>query len=325
MREIIVINYICSFFFHITGSDSFQVFSILFTAIFFEGFPFIILGSLISSIIHFYVTEEHIIRIIPSNRYFSIIISALTGLVFPLCECGIVSVIKRLMEKKVPIHVCITLLTSIPIVNPVVILTTFLAFPDRLDIVIIRATAGFTISVMIGIIASFIFSGKDTDQLLKKLPADRHQNCTHCRLEKRSAAGKQNRFFQIIDHAGHELYNIGRFFIAGAFLASLFRTFISEKHFLIFTENSLLPIITMIFLAYVLSVCSETDAFIARKFIGILPDSAIMGFMLVGPMIDLKNTILLLNLFKAKTAFIFVSIILLTCFLSVLFLNNFIM
>ncbi len=81
----------------------------------------------------------------------------------------------------------------------------------------------------------------------------------------------------------------------------------------------------MMVLAYLLSICSETDAFIARKFMGILPDSAIMGFLITGPMIDLKNTILLLNVFKPKTTFLFTALILGVCFLAVIFLYLFVM
>lgn len=51
--------------------------------------------------------------------------------------------------------------------------------------------------------------------------------------------------------------------------------------------------------AFVLSICSTSDAFIARNFINQFSVGSILGFLILGPMIDIKNLIMLLGNFKA--------------------------
>ena len=52
-------------------------------------------------------------------------------------------------------------------------------------------------------------------------------------------------------------------------------------------ENPLLAILAMALLAVILCVCSEADAFIAASFTQFSP-TAMLAFMVVGPMVDLK-------------------------------------
>jgi uncharacterized membrane protein YraQ (UPF0718 family) len=74
--------------------------------------------------------------------------------------------------------------------------------------------------------------------------------------------------------------------------------------------------IVMMGLAYVLSLCSEADAFIAASFKSLFPTASILAFLVYGPMIDLKNTIMLLSVFRAR--FVLVLLVLIT---SVVFIS----
>ncbi len=300
-------------------------FSILFVTIVFEGLPFIIIGSIISSIIHIYISDEIIMKLTPSRKLSGILIAALLGFILPICECAIVSVTKKLLEKKMPIYIAVTLLTAMPIVNPIVIMTTYFAFPERLDIVFIRLVTGFLLSVLIGFIVSIVYKGKTSVQFLRNSNVITKTDICLCKSCNHLHGNPLDGFYKVIDHAGYELYIIGRFFILGSFLATIFRTCIPESSLFIFMNNQILSILLMMSLAYLLSICSESDAFIARKFIGIFPDSAIMSFLILGPMIDIKNTIMLLNLFKLKFTIFLISIISITCFLSALFLDSFVL
>ena len=56
----------------------------------------------------------------------------------------------------------------------------------------------------------------------------------------------------------------------------------------------------MMGLAFVLSLCSSSDAVVARSMAGSLPVGAILGFLVFGPMMDIKNLILLSGGFSRK-------------------------
>ena len=98
----------------------------IFISMVLEALPFILIGALISSLIQVYISEDIVKRFLPKSSFFSIIIAALLGLVIPICECAIVPIVRSLMKKGVPIAVALVFMLSAPLVNPIVIASTFM-------------------------------------------------------------------------------------------------------------------------------------------------------------------------------------------------------
>src|SRR5262245_21108541 len=90
--------------------------------------PFIVLGALIAGILEELVPQRIIARLIPKNRVLAIAIGGWLGLLFPMCECGIITVMRRLLRKGVPLSTCVCYMLAGPIINIVVMLSTFVAF-----------------------------------------------------------------------------------------------------------------------------------------------------------------------------------------------------
>src|SRR5262245_59661569 len=90
--------------------------------------PFIILGAVSAGVLEELVPQQLIARLIPRSRFLAIALSSLLGLVFPMCECGIVPVMRRLLRKGLPLSCCIAYMLAGPIINGVVILSTWVAF-----------------------------------------------------------------------------------------------------------------------------------------------------------------------------------------------------
>jgi len=67
-------------------------------------------------------------------------------------------------------------------------------------------------------------------------------------------------------------------------------------------------------MAYVLSLCSSADAFVARSLLSSLPFAATLGFLLLGPMIDIKNTILLSRFIPPRRLCVLVGLIFIVIF-----------
>jgi uncharacterized membrane protein YraQ (UPF0718 family) len=55
---------------------------------------------------------------------------------------------------------------------------------------------------------------------------------------------------------------------------------------------------SMMGLSYALSLCSEADAFIAATFVKSFSLPSILAFMVFDPMLDIKQTMMLLSTFK---------------------------
>ena len=132
--------------------------SIIFMSIFFESFPFLLLGALISSIIETFVSNDAMARIIPKNKVLGSIVGICLGFFLPACDCAVIPVAKRLIKKKVPINVAVSFMLASPIINPVVILSTYHAFyKTNPNIFWLRLAFGIAISLVIGIIMGIIF------------------------------------------------------------------------------------------------------------------------------------------------------------------------
>ncbi len=135
-------------------SFHFSDFALSFLGIIFEGIPFLLLGSLISGAVEAFVPSDMLTRWLPKNYAASIVVSALLGLVLPMCECASVVVIRRLIRKGVPLSCAITYMMAAPIVSPVVALSTYAAFRGQnpIEMTLLRLALGFLIAVGIGML-----------------------------------------------------------------------------------------------------------------------------------------------------------------------------
>ena len=73
--------------------------SIIFISIFLESLPFLILGSLISSIIETFIKDEQLEKIIPKNKILGSLVGVILGFFIPACDCAVIPVSKRLIKK----------------------------------------------------------------------------------------------------------------------------------------------------------------------------------------------------------------------------------
>ena len=103
-------------------------FVLKFVAIIWEAFPFVVLGAIVAGILEEVVPQQAIAKLVPKNPILAVSIGALLGLVFPMCECGIVPVMRRLLRKGLPLGTCVAYMLAGPIINVVVITSTYVAF-----------------------------------------------------------------------------------------------------------------------------------------------------------------------------------------------------
>ena len=316
---------------HIINNTSVQGFTTIFISIILEALPFIILGTFISSLIQIFISEDMIARLIPRNRLIGILCAALIGLIFPVCDCAIVPIVRRLLKKGVPLYIGITFMLAVPILNPIVLASTYYAFSNNLSMLFLRGFLGLISAMFIGNLIG-IFEGKnnvlkDFDKTHNHMHSHDHSDddcsCGHEHIHTHSNK-KPSPFASIInvlEHTNIELHDVGRFVILGAFLSSLMQTFLPRKYILFVGQDNLYSVLVMIAFAFLLAVCSETDAFIARTFVGQFTTGSIVAFLIFGPMIDIKNTLMLMSTFKTRFVVTLIFTIFAVCFIIGIAIN----
>lgn len=286
-------------------------FANIFTSIILEAIPFIILGSFISAIIQIFISEEFIAKLIPRMNIFGYLGAALIGLIFPVCECAIIPITRSLIKKGIPVGIGVTFMLSVPIINPVVIMSTYYAFYDKQAMVLIRITGGFVAAILIGMLVNLLKENEE-GRVLNDI-----ENEYFCNCGCNNFSGKENKIKTIFEHTGREFLDIMGYLIFGAFISSGFQVVQSHGGFNYIFNNKILSIIFMMFLGFVLSLCSEADAFVGRSFLENYSFSGVAAFLILGPMLDLKNLIMLFGAFKKSFVFklvlITISIVFIIC------------
>jgi uncharacterized membrane protein YraQ (UPF0718 family) len=341
---------VSALFFLPAGSDSATLNSlaIVFISIVLEAIPFMFLGTLIGGLIEAFVSRERLTALLPQKGWRTVCVAAAAGILFPVCECAVVPVVRRLIGKGLPLSAAVGYLLAGPIVNPVVAASTALAYAFDWRVVALRLVLGYAIAVIIGLAMGRIFN--ETTALTNHAtrmadaplpcgcihhpvalsPSDQHpvtqpgsfgrmdatmvqgHGCGCSQAEaKDDWMGKVGSAFR---HAMDDFLAVGHYLVIGAFIAALAQTYIERSAFLTITGVPLLAVGLMMLLAILLNLCSEADAFIAASLQGIMPLSAQMAFMLTGPMFDLKLLLMFGGIFRRRAIATLATLILLVVF-----------
>ncbi|WP_369596401.1 permease [Bacillus subtilis] len=279
-----------------TAQSSFLQLNSIFISILIEAIPFILIGVILSGIIQMFVSEEMIARIMPKNRFLAVLFGALAGFLFPACECGIIPITRRLLLKGVPLHAGVAFMLTAPIINPIVLFSTYIAFGNRWSVVFYRGGLALAVSLIIGVILSYQF--KDNQLLKPDEPGHHHHHGTL--LQKLGGT---------LRHAIDEFFSVGKYLIIGAFIAAAMQTYVKTSTLLAIGQNDVSSSLVMMGLAFVLSLCSEVDAFIASSFSSTFSLGSLIAFLVFGAMVDIKNLLMMLAAFKKRFVFLLITYI----------------
>jgi uncharacterized membrane protein YraQ (UPF0718 family) len=278
-----------------------------FLSILFEGAPYILVGTLISGFIDAFLPAKFLDRVLPRNKVLSTILSGFLGLVFPVCECAVVPVVRRLVRKGLPISCAITYLLSAPIINPIVIFSTLSAFKNvdasegvlgSWGMTIARISLGYAIAVIIGI------------SLLRKKPADVLRADIAKAMEKAPPSSEgvasdpdltfNQRLVSAMRTAKDDFLDTAMYFAIGVAITSWFNTQVDQGMVERTVAGSdLTAIPSLMGLAFVLALCSTSDAFIAAPMAS-FSSAAKLSFLVFGPMLDVKLVFMYSALFRRK-------------------------
>ena len=242
----------------------------VFVSICIQALPFLGLGVLVSAVLAAYVPPSWLARALPRRPALAVPVAGAAGMLLPGCECGAVPIAGGLMSRGVAPAAAVAFLLSAPAINPVVLVSTAVAFPGRPEFVVARLVASFAVAVIMGLAWNAL--GRPSWLNLRR---------------RASASVTSKRRDTFIETAQHDFLHAGGFLVLGAMTAATMNVLLPQELLKTLAGQALVAVLTLAVLAVVLAVCSEADAFIAAS-LQIFGPRAQLAFMVVGPAVDVK-------------------------------------
>lgn len=272
----------------------------IFLGIFIEALPFVMAGVLVSSIIALFVNDELIQRLTPKDPFLGAVVGALLGLAFPVCECGTVPTTRRLLHKGAPLPFGVAFLLAAPVINPIVIASTYVAFSGSWLMVGGRVGLTLLIAINVALVLSWL---PNQQSLLAQGVAHTAESCgCQHHAHRRSLAG-------IFQHCAEELIEMSRWLVLGALLAATLQTFVPQSTLLGIGSGPIVSVVVLMALAVLLSVCSTVDAFLALALSQAFGPGALLAFLVFGPMIDIKSTLMFLTTLSGRAVALIIALV----------------
>ncbi|HGD4420295.1 TPA: permease [Streptococcus agalactiae] len=269
----------------------------IFISIIIEALPFVLLGTILSGIIEVFITPDIVNKFLPKNKFLRVLFGTFVGFVFPSCECGIIPIINRFLEKKVPSYTAVPFLATAPIINPIVLFATYSAFGNSIRFLILRFVGATIVAIALGVMLAFLVD----DNILKEDAKPTH---FHDYSDKKW----YQKIFLALAHAIDEFFDTGRYLVFGTLIASAMQIYLPTRVLTTIGHSPITAILVMMLLAFILSLCSEADAFIGASLLSTFGIAPVMAFLLIGSMIDIKNLMMMVNSFKTRFIVQFISV-----------------
>jgi uncharacterized protein len=271
-------------------------FMVVFSSLLVGAVPLVMLGALVAATIGTFVPQSAFERLARLPEALQIPAAAVAGLAFPVCECGSVPVARRLVHRGLLPSAAVTFMLAAPILNPIVVFSTTVAYrgSDVLwPMVLGRVGLGFVAATVVGWVAG----ARDRATFLRTTTDDHESGCScqgdcdcvselgdHDCHHHHSDKTRMGAFFGYF--AGDFAY-MGRYLIFGAAAAAALQTVLPQSVLGSVADIPVINLLAMMALAFALSLCSESDAFIAASFVqfGVGPQ---LAFLVFGPMMDAK-------------------------------------
>jgi len=257
-------------------------FVLIFTSLVVEALPFVLMGALVSAVIEVYVPESAFASLARLPLPLQLPAAALGGFAFPVCECGSVPVARRLISKGMHPSAGLAFMLASPVLNPIVLISTAVAYSGRgvaTQMVVGRAGLG----IVLALAAGWAIGGDEAKDLLRPRPDD--LPAVH------DSGGPESRFSAFTGHLAADFFFMGRFVVLGGAIAALMQTAIPQSIVSGVARTPIVGALALMGLAFVLSLCSEADAFVAVSFVQ-FPLGSQLAFLVFGPVVDAKLAVL---------------------------------
>ena len=272
----------------------------IFQGLLLEAIPFLLLGVAIAGLARWLGPQNAWVQRLPKNPVLAPITGALMGFALPACECGNVPVARRLLASGAPMGTAFGFLFAAPVLNPIVLASTWAAFPDQPWLLVARPLGAFVIAVLLSLL---LVQLPETQLLEHALLSERRmsQPLSTVGLLERSGGlvgdpireltptqSTRLRASDVLEQSSREFLDLLALLVLGCLIAALVQTWLPRSWLLAVGGAPTGSILALMLLAVVVSVCSSVDAFLALGFAAQVTPGALLAFLLLGPVVDLK-------------------------------------
>jgi uncharacterized membrane protein YraQ (UPF0718 family) len=285
----------------------------VFQGLLLEAIPFLLIGVAIATAARAWDPRGRWLQRLPRHPLLGPLSGAALGFALPACECGNVPVARRLLAQGAPMGASLGFLFAAPVLNPIVLLSTWAAFPDRPWLLLLRPLGSVVIAL---VLTALLQQLSEAALLAPDLLEERRMGqplATASLLDRRSGlignqplsttpaiAADRPSMGVLLDHGLREFLELGSLLLLGCGIAATIQTLIPRDLFLAVGQAPTLSVLSLMLLAVVVSVCSSVDAFLALGFAAMVTPGALLAFLLLGPVIDLKSISLFSRIFRRR-------------------------
>jgi len=246
-----------------------QTWATVFVSITVQALPFLVFGVVLSAAITVLVPARVFSRVLPKRPMLAVPLAGAAGVVLPGCECASVPVAGGLVSRGVPPAAALAFLLSAPAVNPVVLVSTAVAFPGRPEMVAARFLASLVTAVVMGWLWL------------------RFARPEWLRMPTRPHPAGRGRFHAFRLAMQHDVLHAGGFLVVGGLTAASLNVLVPREAIGAVASEPVWSLLFLAALAVVLAICSEADAFVAAS-LSEFSLTARLAFLVVGPAVDVK-------------------------------------
>jgi len=271
----------------------------VFQGLLLEALPFLLIGVLIAGLARWIAPGGRWLQRLPSQPLLAPLTGAALGFALPACECGNVPVARRLLAGGAPLGSALGFLFAAPVLNPIVLASTWAAFPGQPWLLAARPLA----ALLLALALSALLQQWPEGQLLEPALLEERRLSQPLAevglLERRSGLvgaapaappppPERPSLTTVLEHSSREFLDLAGLLVLGSALAAVVQTLLPRTWLLAVGGAPTISVLSLMLMAVVVSVCSSVDAFLALGFAAQITPGALLAFLVLGPVVDLK-------------------------------------
>ena len=271
----------------------------IFQGLLLEALPFLLIGVLIAGIARWIAPGGGWLQRLPSRPLLAPLSGAALGFALPACECGNVPVARRLLAGGAPLGSALGFLFAAPVLNPIVLASTWAAFPNQPWLLVARPLAALLLALALSALLQQLPEGDLLEPALLEERRLSQPLAAVGLLERRSGLvgavpsatpqpAERPPLATVLEHSSREFLDLAGLLVLGSALAAVVQTLLPRTWLLAVGGSPTISVLSLMLMAVVVSVCSSVDAFLALGFAAQITPGALLAFLVLGPVVDLK-------------------------------------
>ncbi len=290
-----------------------------------EMSTYLILGFLISGLLHVYVPKSLYHRFLSKKGFGSVVRAALLGVPLPLCSCGVIPTAVSLKKEGASDGATVSFLVATPQTGVDSILATYSLL--GLPFAIIRPIISFIVAIFSGV-AVDVFGKEDkkkkpqrTFTMVQESKPACTCGCGHIHDHKQEKGIKKIK--GVFQYAFiNMMQDFGKWLVVGLLIAGAITTFVPDSVFTMFKEYYFLNILLILVISTPMYICATGSIPIALSLIlkGVTPGAAFV-LLMAGPATNFAALIILNKEIGVRKTTIYLISIIIGAILSAVFID----